>query len=68
MMSRLDMINDTLDTEKYDILVLPAPKTDLTTDSVQKLQNFMYNDGKLASSWSTSQTTPSPPRRIWTHS
>ena len=45
--SRLDMINDTLDTEKYDILVLPAPKTDLTTDAVQKLQNFMYNDGKL---------------------
>ena len=34
--SRLDMINDTLDTEKYDILVLPAPKTDLTTRKTTK--------------------------------
>ena len=42
---RLDMMTDELDTATYDILVLPAPKTDLTMDSIQKLQDFMYNDG-----------------------
>lgn len=44
---RLDMMTDELDTATYDILVLPAPKTDLTMDSIQKLQDFMYNDGNL---------------------
>ena len=41
------MMTDELDTATYDILVLPAPKTDLTMDSIQKLQDFMYNDGNL---------------------
>ena len=44
---RLDMMTDELDTATYDILVLPAPKTDLTMDSIQKLQDFMNNDGNL---------------------
>ncbi len=44
---RLDMMTDELDTATYDILILPAPKTDLTMDSIQKLQDFMYNDGNL---------------------
>lgn len=45
--SILDMVNDAFRTEDYDILVLPAPAVDLTTDAIKKLQDFMYNDGKL---------------------
>lgn len=45
--SRLDLMTDELDTATYDILVLPAPKTDLSMDAIKKLQNFMYNDGNL---------------------
>ena len=44
---RLDIITDELDTEKYDILLLPAPANDLTMDSINKLQDFLYNDGNL---------------------
>lgn len=43
----LDLINDTLDPAEYDILLLPAPANDLTTDSVKKLTDFLYNDGDL---------------------
>lgn len=45
--SELDMVTDTLDTEAYDILVLPAPAVDLTTDAITKLRDFLYNDGDL---------------------
>lgn len=43
----LDMINDTLDAETYDIVVLPAPANDLTMDAIKKLQDFLQNDGNL---------------------
>lgn len=43
----LDMINDEFDTDTYDILLLPAPASDLTEDSVEKLTDFLYNDGDL---------------------
>lgn len=43
----LDIITDTLDPEEYDILLLPAPASDLTTDTVKKLTDFLYNDGNL---------------------
>ena len=43
----LDMVNDTLDAEIYDIVVLPAPANDLTMDAIKKLQDFLQNDGNL---------------------
>ncbi|MBQ8824538.1 MAG: GldG family protein [Ruminococcus sp.] len=43
----LDMVTSEITSETCDILILPAPLNDLTTDSVQKLENFLYNDGKL---------------------
>lgn len=45
--TEIDLINDTFDTGTYDILLLPAPASDLTMDSVQKLSEFLYNDGNL---------------------
>lgn len=33
-------------TGEYDILVLPAPVSDLSVDAVQRLSDFMYNDGE----------------------
>lgn len=45
--TELDIVTDTLDTEKYDILLLPAPAQDLTTDAIAKLTDFLYNDGNL---------------------
>lgn len=43
----LDMVNDTLDAETYDIVVLPAPANDLTMDAIKKLQDFLQNGGNL---------------------
>ena len=43
----LDMVNDTLDAETYDIVVLPAPANALTMDAIKKLQDFLQNDGNL---------------------
>ena len=43
----LDMVNDTLDAETYDIVVLPAPANDLTMDAIKKLQDFLQNDCNL---------------------
>ena len=43
----LDMITDELDTDVYDILMLPAPASDLTQDAITKLTDFLYNDGNL---------------------
>lgn len=42
----LDIATATFDTEKYDILVLPAPVSDLSVDATKRLSDFMYNDGK----------------------
>ena len=43
----VDIVTDELSTEAYDILLLPAPEQDLTTDAIEKLRNFLYNDGNL---------------------
>ena len=43
----LDMVNDTLDAETYDIVALPAPANDLTMDAIKKLQDFLQNGGNL---------------------
>lgn len=45
--TELDIVTGTLDTEQYDILLLPAPAQDLTTDAIAKLKDFLYNDGNL---------------------
>lgn len=44
---RVDLMTSSLDPETYDILVLPAPSSDLTTDAITKLRDFLYNDGNL---------------------
>ncbi len=40
----IDILKDTLDTEKYDMVVIPMPQNDFTEDSIKKLQDFLYND------------------------
>ena len=42
----VDILKDDLDTEKYDMVVIPMPRNDFTEDSVKKLQDFLYNDEK----------------------
>lgn len=42
----IDIIKDELDTEKYDMVVIPMPQNDFTEDSINKLQDFLYNDEK----------------------
>lgn len=44
---QLDMVTSDLDTAAYDILILPAPASDITQDAVTKLSDFLYNDGDL---------------------
>ena len=43
----IDIMTDELDPATYDIVLLPAPSSDFTTDAVTKLTNFLYNDGNL---------------------
>ena len=43
---RLDLATDELSTEKYDYAILFAPYSDLTEAQVQKLTDFLSNDGK----------------------
>lgn len=45
--TEVDMTQDELNAEDYDIAVLLAPSNDLTIDSIEKLENFLYNDGNL---------------------
>lgn len=45
--SQIDILNDDLSPDDYDIVVLPAPVNDLTTDCISKLDDFLYNGGKL---------------------
>lgn len=42
----VDIVTDELDTEKYDMVVIPLPQNDFTEDGINKLQNFLYNDEK----------------------
>lgn len=44
--TEIDLYSDALDPETYDMLVLPAPVNDLTEDAVNKISDFLYNDGK----------------------
>ena len=45
--AQIDILNDDLSPDDYDIVVLPAPVNDLTTDCISKLDDFLYNGGKL---------------------
>ena len=42
----VDIIADELDTEKYDMVVIPMPQNDFTEDGITKLQDFLYNNEK----------------------
>ncbi len=44
--TEVDLIADPVSPEEYDMLVLPAPVNDLTEDAVNKISDFLYNDGK----------------------
>lgn len=41
----IDVYTDELDPAVYDVLVLPAPVNDLTTDAIDKISAFLHNDG-----------------------
>ncbi len=42
----IDLYKDTLDPEKYDVLILPAPVNDLTATAVDSISAFLFNDGQ----------------------
>lgn len=42
----IDIAKDELDTEKYDLIVIPMPQYDFTEAIIEKLQDFMYNNQK----------------------
>lgn len=42
----IDIANDELSTEDYDLVVIPVPASDFTPDIIEKLSDFLYNDGK----------------------
>ncbi|HOC32784.1 MAG TPA: GldG family protein [Ruminococcus flavefaciens] len=42
----IDITTDELKAEDYDLIVLPAPSVDFTENLVEKLSDFLYNDGK----------------------
>jgi len=42
----IDITTDELKAEDYDLIVLPAPSVDLTENLIEKLSDFLYNDGK----------------------
>ena len=43
----IDIISDEISPEKYNMIILPAPATDLTANVIEKLENYLYNDGNL---------------------
>lgn len=42
----IDITTDELKAEDYDLIVIPAPSVDFTENLVEKLSDFLYNDGK----------------------
>ncbi len=44
--SDFDIAKDELKADEYDMLVVFAPTVDFTEDIIQKLSDFLYNDGK----------------------
>ena len=42
----IDIGTDALNPEEYDVIVIPAPSVDFTSDIITKLGDFLYNDGK----------------------
>ncbi len=42
----VDIATDELDTEKYDMIVLPMPMNDFSEEIISKLGDFLYNDEK----------------------
>lgn len=48
--TELDMVTDAFDVDKYDMLILPAPYNDVTTDVVEKLSAYLHNDGQYGRS------------------
>jgi hypothetical protein len=43
----LDIATADLNPDDYDILVLPAPVSDLSVDAIERLTDFLHNDGNL---------------------
>lgn len=43
----VDIYKSDISPEDYDMVVLPAPATDLTEDCIKKLDDFLYNNGNL---------------------
>ncbi len=43
----IDIFSDELNPEDYDIVVLPAPVSDISEDCIKKLEDFLYNGGSL---------------------
>lgn len=41
----IDIMTDSLSTEDYDLLVIPAPAYDFNEDIIAKMEDFLYNDG-----------------------
>lgn len=41
----VDITSDSISPDEYNVAVLPAPQNDLTEDGINKLSEFLYNNG-----------------------
>ena len=44
--TELNILSDDFTADDYDLMVIPAPENDFSEDVIEKLDNFLYNDGK----------------------
>lgn len=44
--SELNILTDDISPEDYDLIVIPAPFYDFNEDLIEKLEDFLYNDGQ----------------------
>ena len=43
--TEIDIASDSLSPEDYDMVVVPMPSVDFSADIIEKLSDFLYNDG-----------------------
>ena len=43
----VDIFTDEISPDEYNMVILPAPASDLTDDCIKKLEDFLYNNGNL---------------------
>ncbi len=45
--AHIDLLTDEISPDDYDLAILTCPVSDLTDDSIKKIEDFLYNNGNL---------------------